>query len=281
MKRILLATAALAVLAAPAFAGDLLPAPPPAYAGPIAAPAPEPTPPPVIKATAPTDWTGAYAGGLLQYSSGTMSGNDANFTLLQQSLKPDVDGFMGGALTGFNYQYNSWVFGVVGDISGGSNKGSRSDAQPLGFVQANQFFGVDPASANAFSTTTSTAARLEVENNWLATARGRIGYSWYDSPFMVYGTAGVAFGDVRMRASANGTDGMGHTASFSASENRTLVGYAVGAGSEWMLDRNFSLGAEYLYVDLQKQTYFANAVGTGIDAGFTTHNFRLTLNYHF
>jgi outer membrane immunogenic protein len=277
MKRIFLATAAFAVLSAPAYAGDLLAPPPPAYAGQIAAPAPAPVPPPVVKAGAPVDWTGAYVGGLVQYSTGNMTGNDASFTLLQQSLKPDVDGFMGGVLTGFNYQYNSWVFGVVGDIAGGGVKGSRSDAQPMGLAQANAFFGT-----SQFTGPANVAARLEVENNWIATARGRIGFSWYDSPFLIYGTGGVAFGDVKMRVTANGTDGNGVSVPFSASESRTLVGYAVGAGTEWMLDRNFSLGAEYLYVDLQKQSYLSDRIsGGGIDAGFVTHNFRLNLNYHF
>jgi outer membrane immunogenic protein len=277
MKRILLATAAFAVVASPAFAGDLLsPPPPPAYAGPAAAPGPAAIAAPAPKAAAAVDWTGAYVGGLVQYSTGNMTGNDAGFTLLQQSLKPDIDGFMGGVLTGFNYQYNSWVFGVTGDISGGSVKGSRSDAQPMGLSQANAFFGT-----NAFTGPANVAARLEVDNNWLATVRGRIGFPWYDSPFLIYGTGGVAFGDVSMRVSANGTDG-NVAVPFGASEAKTLVGYAVGAGAEWMLDRNFSLGAEYLYVDLQKDTFFADKIsGGGIDAGYQTHNFRLNLNYHF
>lgn len=276
MKRILLATAAIAVLSSPALAGDLLPPSQPAYAGaPIAAPAPVVEPPPMIKAAAPINWTGSYVGGLVQYSTGNLSGNDTSFTPLRQSLRPDVDGFMGGVLTGFNYQYNSWVFGVVGDISGGSVKGSRGDTQMISSAQANALFG-----GNAFTAPTSFAARLEATNNWLATVRGRVGFSWYDSPFLVYGTGGVAFGDVSMRVNANATDGkIANT--LGTSEARTLVGYAVGAGAEWMMDRNFSLGAEYLYVDLQKQTYFANTLGTGIDAGFTTHNFRLNLNYHF
>jgi opacity protein-like surface antigen len=230
-----------------------------------------------VKAPAIVDWTGAWVGGTVQYSTGNMTGNDAQFTLLQQSLKPDIDGFMGGVATGFNYQYNSWVFGVVGDLLGGSVKGSRSDAQPMGLVGANNFFGT-----TVFTGPANVAARMESTNNWLATARGRLGFSWYDSPFMFYGTAGVAFGDVSMRVSANGTDVNGNAAAFSASQARTLIGYAVGAGTEWMLDRNFSLGAEYLYIDLQKQTYFADTIsGGGIDAGYATHNFRLNLNYHF
>ena len=287
MKRILLSTAAIAALASPAFAGDLLPppAPPPAYAGPIAAPVPAPVAAPAPAPScsfgrtncAAVDWTGSWVGGVAQYSTGNVQGNDAQFTLLQQSLKPDVDGFMGGVATGFNYQYNSWVFGVVGDIVGGSVKGSRTDAQPMGLAQANRFFG-----GNDFTGPANVSARMESEQNWTATLRGRIGWSWYDSPFMFYGTAGLAFGDMTMRVSANGTDGAGNSTMLSNSQTRTLLGYAVGAGTEWMLDRNFSLGAEYLYIDLHKETYFANVIaGGGIDAGSATHNFRLNLNYHF
>jgi outer membrane immunogenic protein len=271
MKRILLSTAALAVLASPAFAGDLLPPPPPppAYAGGVAAPVPAPVAPVAVApacagriSCAAVDWTGSWVGGVVQYSTGSVSGNDTDFTPLRQSLRPDVDGFMGGVATGFNYQYNQWIFGVVGDIVGGSVKGSRSDAVPMGFARPDGMF----------------AARFDAEQNWLATARGRLGWSWYDSPFMIYGTAGVAFGDVKMRVSANGVDPTGATFAFQPlSQSQTLVGYAVGAGTEWMLDNRFSIGAEYLYIDLQK----ANYDQLGIEAGYQTHNFRLNLNYHF
>ncbi|TXI87661.1 MAG: porin family protein, partial [Cupriavidus sp.] len=58
-------------------------------------------------------------------------------------------------------------------------------------------------------------------------------------------------------------------------------GYAIGGGFEAMLDNHFSLGAEYLYTSLAKETYFANSLSTPISAGLDMHQVRLNLGYHF
>jgi outer membrane immunogenic protein len=66
--------------------------------------------------------------------------------------------------------------------------------------------------------------------------RGRAGYAF--DRFLVYGTAGAAFGDVR----ANFTDDPVSSA--------TKAGWTAGGGVEFALDRNWSAKAEYLFVDL-------------------------------
>jgi outer membrane immunogenic protein len=283
VKRIFLITAAVsALLASPALAGDLSAPPPEAPMGSIVATAPAapPAPPPIVKAAPlPTmNWTGSFVYGFGAYGNGDVSGDDNRFTFLNRSLRPSTDGFLGGVGTGFNYQYNQWVFGVLGDIGGGQINGNRTDSGTLSATQANGFFGVPKGT---FGGPASVSARLESSMNWMSTVRGRIGWSWYDSPYMFYGTAGVAFGDMKLRASATGNDGITSPQSFLLVESKTLVGYAVGAGFEAMLDRNFSAGVEYLYTSLPKETYFAGTLANPISAGMDIHQVRATLGYHF
>src|SRR5262249_16086661 len=70
----------------------------------------------------------------------------------------------------------------------------------------------------------------------LSTARGRVGYAfdWY----LVFATAGAAFGDVR----ANFCNG--------PISRSTEAGWTIGASIEVALGRNWSAKAEYLCVDL-------------------------------
>lgn len=283
MKRIFLITAAVSALAAsPALAGDLL-GPQPAPMGSITASAPPAPPaPPIVKAApapAPTvDWSGSYIYGFGAYATGDVSGDDNQFVFLNRSLKPSVDGFLGGVGTGFNYQYNQWIFGVMSDIGGGKVNGNRTDTATISAVQADGFFG---APAGTFGGPTSVSARIDSELNWMSTVRGRLGWNWFDTPYMFYGTAGVAFGDMKLKATATGNDGINPPQSFLLSESKTLVGYAVGAGFEAMLDSRFSIGAEYLYTSLGKETYFSGKLATPIDAGLDVHQVRLNVGYHF
>jgi outer membrane immunogenic protein len=78
--------------------------------------------------------------------------------------------------------------------------------------------------------------------------------------------------------------------------SQTRVGYAVGAGGEWMLSSNWSAKLEYLYYDLGSATYttggIANdpiglprdgtaAVATSSKVRFNDNIVRVGVNYHF
>ena len=104
-------------------------------------------------------------------------------------------------------------------------------------------FGVegdgDWADASGFGTFTATslcAAGCLTSNNWLSTARGRVGYAL--DRFLVYGTGGAAFGNVRANFSNDPVS------------SATKTGWTVGAGVEVGFARNWSAKAEYLFVDL-------------------------------
>ena len=99
MKKLVLGAAALAAMAAPAFAADMQPRPytkAPAY-----------TAPQVVY-----NWTGFYVGG---HVGGGWTGGDNG-----------QSGFVGGGQIGFNYQVGQWVLGVEGDIAATSIKDSAS-----------------------------------------------------------------------------------------------------------------------------------------------------------
>ncbi|PVA09394.1 porin family protein [Pelagivirga sediminicola] len=91
MKYLLSATAASALMAGTAFAGNIEPAP----VEPVIAPAPAPV------FTSP-NWTGFYAGGQLGYAN-----VDSDFP-----GDRDGDGFIGGLVLGYDYDLgNNWVIG--------------------------------------------------------------------------------------------------------------------------------------------------------------------------
>lgn len=81
--------------------------------------------------------------------------------------------------------------------------------------------------------------------NWFGTFRGRIGFT----PFcrlMIYGTGGLAYGDVDYSATLMFTPTFGYPASV----EETRVGWTAGGGLEYAITHHWSVKVEYLYYDL-------------------------------
>jgi iron complex outermembrane receptor protein len=161
--------------------------------------------------SAAVSWTGIYLGlnggfsfGGSQWTDSVIGGSTGSF---------GTSGFVFGGTVGANYQVGALVFGVEAD-------GDWADA-----------FG-----SGTFTATSLCAAGCLTQNNWLSTARGRVGYAL--DRFLVYGTGGAAFGNVR----ANFSNG--------PVSNATEAGWTVGAGIEVALARNWSAKGEYLFVNL-------------------------------
>ncbi len=132
-----------------------------------------------------------------------------------------------GGQAGYSWQMNYFVIGVEADVS---------------YIGASQTF-VPPENLVAAGCGSCFASATN-ELTWLSTFRGRAGFA-VDRIF-IYGTAGVAFGQVN---NSWGWDSVRpFTNSFSVSETR--AGFVAGAGIEAMLTPNVSLRAEYLHVDL-------------------------------
>jgi outer membrane immunogenic protein len=127
---------------------------------------------------------------------------------------------------------------------------------------------------------------IENRLNWLGTVRGRAGFA--TNNFLFYATGGVAFGQTEgSLVVTNIIPCCLVTAGGSTSENH--IGWTVGGGVEWMYSRNWSVKAEYLYLDLGSADYRLTGV-TFIGTPHTTDSFpsgltfniaRLGVNYRF
>jgi outer membrane immunogenic protein len=231
-------------------------------------------------------WTGFYVGingGWIESNNNTLTnvGTDAGTGGLGSALNAGgipitLTGFrnsggMVGGTAGYNWQVNpNWVFGIEGDIDWVSAKRTFN----TGFVTV-------PGSVPF-----ATAYSREID--WLATFRGRIGYAVAPS-FLVYGTGGFAFGQVRIGnqficptcAPPASTE-----ASTANTNSSAEAGWTVGAGAEWKFAPAWSVKAEYLYVDLGTHssliTYTYPIASTLRSSVHDTFNIaRVGVNYSF
>jgi outer membrane immunogenic protein len=237
MKKLLLATTAFVVLAAAsASAADMgvrpAYAPPPAYS-----------------------WNGWYIGanvgyswGNAKYDAATSITNNLGVSQFGTAISEsqNIDGVIGGAQTGYNYQFGAWVWGWETDFQGSGQKGGSTLTGTLATV-------VGPVPA-----TVTTDHKLE----WFGTARSRLGFLWSPN-VLVYGTAGVAYGQVKDSAILN-VGAAPVTAAAIATFKDVKAGWTVGAGVEGALGGGWSAKLEYLYIDLGKtELTSATAVTVG------------------
>ena len=182
------------------------------------------------------NWTGFYAG----LNGGGGFGHSEWDNGLSTAGFNTSGGLIGGTL-GCNWQMNQVVFGLEGDIDWSNIRGTTT----------------------AVPCTTS----CETRNDWLGTARGRIGYAF--DRVMPYITAGGAFGDVKMTPSGIG------------SETDTRAGWTAGGGVEFGIAGPWSAKLEYLYVDLGQANCSATTCGTPTDVDFNANVVRAGINYRF
>ena len=226
-------------------------------------------------------WTGVYVGlnaGWIGSGSdrltnrGTDTGAGGFGTLLAVGSIPgavnqDYNGFIGGGQIGYNWQSGNFVYGVEADIDGASASRSRT---------------VPSVTVPGFLASTTNYTR---ELNWLATLRGRIGYTIMPT-LLVYGTGGLAVGDTSI---GNGLTAPTFNPPGFLSNRRSEIsaGWTVGAGAEWAFAQKWSVKAEYLYVDLGRHRStltYAYGVSTSTlttSARDTAHIARVGINYKF
>jgi outer membrane immunogenic protein len=187
--------------------------------------------------------------------------------------------FIGGGQIGYNWQAGAWVFGLEADGAWQSlTERSFTRFGPNGFVPFGGF--------------ANDTAYFKQETTALGTFRGRVGYA--GGPWLIYATGGAAVGNVDHTFTEVAAPGnvclalapVGVCRSVSGSD--TKWGWTVGAGFEWMFARNWSVGAEYLYVDLGRTTLTLAPIAGTIFGSVSTaafddreHVARVKLNYHF
>jgi outer membrane immunogenic protein len=161
----------------------------------------------------------------------------------------DGDGWIAGFQAGYNYQMGNIVVGVEGDFSFADVK-----------ITAPLFAG-----------------SITLKNDYYGTVTGRLGYAF--DRFLVYGKGGVAF----TRDKWDGDDGLGGTAT--GKFNR--VGWTIGGGVEYALWNNFSVKAEYNFMDYGEKTEALTTgggliiVGGPASVSETVHIVKVGANYRF
>jgi outer membrane immunogenic protein len=182
---------------------------------------------------APWNWTGFYVG-----INGGYGFGKSNWTNVAGTTGDfNVRGALAGGTIGYNLQTGMWVWGLEGDVDASWIKG------------------------------TAATICCETKNEWLATARGRIGYAF--DRWLPFLTGGAAFGDVKMTP-------IGFPA-----ETLTKIGWTAGGGLEYAFQGAWSAKVEYLYADLGKASCDVATCGVATDVTFKTSIVRGGINYHF
>lgn len=119
----------------------------------------------------------------------------------------DTSGFVGGLQGGYNFQFDRVVVGAEADLT-------LSDVGNSGFTE-------------------------KARHDWLATLRGRAGYTFGN--ILAYGTLGFAFADSSYRNVFGVTDD-------------TSSGWTIGGGAEMLFTPNIAVRAEYLRYQLSSQS---------------------------
>jgi outer membrane immunogenic protein len=228
---------------------------------------------PIVAPVAPYSWTGCYAGAIGGYqwgrskqSYGGLIGGAPNPFLptgFDMTNNYDVNGGQIGGTLGCNYQTGNWVFGVEGD----------------GSLVATSVR--EPPSANAIALGLNPNFRFTTEQKWMATGRGRIGYAW--DRWLVYGTGGAVFGGFDLNNYGTAL------AALRVPSRVNKVGWIAGLGTEYHLDRAWSVKAEGLYADYGTMHYgdepgTANGCPAGCangDVKMKSFMFRVGFNYKF
>ncbi|MFZ0846157.1 MAG: outer membrane protein [Pseudolabrys sp.] len=175
------------------------------------------------------NWTGGYVGINGGYGFGR---SDTSIPFATGGF--NTSGGVVGGTVGYNWQMGQTVFGLEGDLD-------------WTHIRGNAACGI---------------ANCETRNDWLGTARGRLGYAF--DRFLPFVTGGAAFGDIK------------NTISTVGSSTANKAGWTVGGGLEAALTGPWTAKVEYLYVDLGRGASLA-----GADTRFNTNLVRAGVNYRF
>lgn len=205
--------------------------------------------PPIINPV--YNWTGGYIGIEGGYGWGHSDQTDPGVPpppLPADGSYSVKGGFIGGTL-GYNWQTGPWVFGLEGDYSWSDIKGHSDVCGP----------------------TTPTPHPCGAKLESFGTVRGRVGYAFgATGNWLIYGTGGLALGDIHAWDSLT-----------PASGSKFRAGWTAGGGIETAFAPNWTAKVEYLYMDFGKTQYFDVVPGVPETVGMTVNLVRAGINYKF
>lgn len=199
----------------------------------------------------------------------------------------NINGFIGGGQVGYNYVSSRMVLlGLDINLDGLTNSNNNFTLQKT---------------VNLVDFDESYLASLAIKEkiNYLGTVRARLGYV-YCPDFLVYATGGFAYGNITLDTAWTAQESLGPTV-FPAintrhNVNRTVPGWTVGGGIEWLFKSNWSAMLEYTYYSLNNSNVPATlsqtneslsppvlwgSAAANTSVSLSVWSIRLGINYHF
>lgn len=195
-------------------------------------------------------WTGFYVGGNVGWglyhftSTNVATVNSTNFPA-GYSSSADLDGFLGGAQVGYDWQFApNWLVGVGGDFDWADIKGDENNSGVLNPL---------------------VVSHIHSSITWLATATAHLGYV-LDNNWLLYAKGGGAWEHTKTDSNTTNPAGVIVT---TISGDHARSGWTAGGGAEYRFARNWSALLEYDYVDFGTATQ-SNTVTMGTTAPVVT-----------
>jgi outer membrane immunogenic protein len=222
--RFLAGAATAAVMAGSAFAADM----------------PLKAPPPVLA----YDWSGFYIGGVIGGGWTRTDSSDPGLGLIGTLINVPVvqttnsSSFIGGIEGGDRYQFGKLVIGWEADMTWGNMNGTSTTTFGPSFIPGLTF-----------------TRAITADTKWAGTATSTVGIA--HDRWLIYGKAGVAW------AKTDFTDnwtvvGIPLFTGTGSTNSSSQVGWTVGTGIEWAIWNNWSIKAEYDYLDFGNKTVAIN-----------------------
>ena len=207
-------------------------------------------------------WAGPYLGLNIGYSAGK-SKTDAVFSdaagspLFATGATENLNGLIGGAQAGYNWQAGNWVAGVEADIQMSGQGAAPTYVCPGA--------ACNPSIVDFDAPVTASFIQGHKLDSF-GTVRGRVGTT-ITPDVIAYATGGLAVGSIRTTVNLSGVgfDADGNPGVVSAPFSVLAIkpGWTVGAGFEGRLFGNVTGKIEYLYMDFGT---VSTAVTNGLNA---------------
>lgn len=224
---------------------------------------------PPIVAPAPTGWTGFYFGGHVGAGFGTVDATVTNLRIGGLGIIPplvgpvplasyNVNGFIGGAQAGYNWQFGPmFVAGIEGDFS---------------------WSGIDGSAPCVVVLSCSTKVK------WVGDITGRIGLTVDRA--LIYLKGGAAWAETEYGVTIPSIPAAGF-AGVSTKTSDTRFGGLLGLGVEYAVARNWSAKVEYNYIDFGSSDQTISTTIAGVPLAATAsvdqqlHIVKAGVNYRF
>lgn len=197
----------------------------------------------------PYDWTGPYLGLHAGYGWGSEKDDQSHLFPGTTPGAPDqpgdnfdINGFIGGAHLGYNYQINQFVIGAEADVDFADIKGSQRFSYEGGDV----------------------TGKIRLKSDFQGSARLRAGYA-IDN-LLLYVTGGVALANADLKV-------------YGVSDSNTHIGWTAGGGMEYAFTPNWIGRAEVRYSDFSKKSY--QTPDGKVKAGWDQTTANLGVSYKF